>query len=102
MPNTKMWTTRTGEKILITDMTDLHIINTIKMIELMAERWRFNALAEGYSYLGQVHGEMAELAIENELEDLAEYGVDPNIITPLYDTLVNEAIKRGLDWNENV
>jgi hypothetical protein len=102
MPNTKMWTTREGEKILVKDMTDLHIINTLRMLERMADRWRMNALADAYFFLGQVHGEMAELALERELEDIEENGIDPNKITPVYDTLVDEAIKRGLDWNENV
>ena len=91
---TKLWTKRDGTKIRICDMSDGHLANTIKMIERVAENECQNAIATGYSILSIIQGEMAEYYIENDLRHLEEYGIDPREISPLYEDLCRDMIRR--------
>lgn len=93
---TKIWKTKTGDKIRICDMEDSHLLNTIRMLERVAKQVEIQKEREGYQILSCLQGEMAILSVENELERLDQEGIDPSEINPLYDNLVNESIRRGL------
>ena len=92
------WKTKDGKEIRIKDMTDIHLFNTIKFVEKIAESQREELLFSGYSSLCEVHGEMAEYAIESSLNEvrlmsIEEFASDEY---PVYRYLKNEAKKRKL------
>lgn len=69
------WVTKSGEKILIRDMTDKHLINTIK---LLTRNGSDIIVYDGY-----------------DGDDKPYYDIEPN---PIYEALVGEADKRGLNY----
>lgn len=86
----KLWTMRNGEQILICDMGDSHLINTIKMLRRNAGKTpRRRLLLHAHMFL---QGEMA-LATLPDLED--EYEWDDS--NPMLDYMEDEALKRGLE-----
>ena len=86
----KIWKTRGGKKIPISEMTDSHLLNTIRFLQ----RAHQEAISAGYDVLGMLHGEMAVESVEQELHRLQEDG--PASIAPLYEDLVREALRRRL------
>jgi hypothetical protein len=89
---TKIWTKKDGSKIRICDMTDSHLTNTIKMLERNAREHECEALGCFPSF----QGEMAQYYAELAWDSIAENGIDPNEITPLYDDLLLEKQRRNL------
>lgn len=85
---TKKWTTGTGEKIRICDMSDRHLENAIRWCERAHE---VNVMA-GYGVLSVLNGEIAQDCCERDL-DLAEQE-GPAYTQPLYDDLVEERERR--------
>ncbi len=84
------WTTKTGQKILISKMTDSHLMNTIRLVA------RSYAKAIGFYLLSPgPQGEMAQEAFDREFDDLDEGG--PSVYNDKYDALTEEADNRGLD-----
>jgi hypothetical protein len=91
------WTTRDGTRIKIKDMSDSHLINTIRMLERMAPQLHWRAIGNVESALCFVQGEMAEFTLDNESNRLSsmthneflEYYVDE------YIPLIDEAERRG-------
>jgi hypothetical protein len=67
--NQLMWTTKTGERIMIADMSDLHLFNVI-------------------FYLHRRYGQMWGLS----------EGRGPWMIWPIYHALIHEADRRHLGW----
>jgi len=90
----KEWTTNSGEKILISEMTDNHLHNAIRYLERRAEAERCDALVSGYSLLAMLQGEMAIMQVESDIRQLEDYGIDPVEISPLYDDLCEEQFRR--------
>lgn len=90
----KMWTMRNGKEIKIEDMTDSHLINTIKMVERVCLKRYNKLLSSGYSILSLLTGEQAVFDVENAIEFLEEDGVEyPDV----YYDLIEEADKRKLN-----
>lgn len=87
------WTTREGDVILISEMTDRHLINTLRMLD----RKGFVPAEEMVSYLcgSQPNGEAAMDAWTEGLMELAE-----KIPSEKMDDLAAEAMQRGLQWRE--
>lgn len=82
MSNRKMWTTKTGQKIRIKDMTDSHLTNTIRLLERNADAAEAMCPCDGdkgWCFCGPL-----------------TY-VEPSQLSPLYGDLVAEATRRGLD-----
>ncbi len=92
-----IWITKDGRKIKTSDMTDNHLINSIKMLKRSVGKLRIHHEFSGWSALNFFNGEMAQSAIETALiqegqmedEEWLEY------FTP-YGELMKEAIKRKI------
>lgn len=85
----KMWKTKSGRKIKISDMDDNHLKNTIAMLHRQE-----NVVLSNVVGIPMPSGEAAFDAVSEGLCDLAyaPYGM----ANPSYADLVNEATKRGL------
>ena len=59
-----IWTTKDGQKILISKMTTGHLKNAIKMLE----NNRLEVLHAGYSALSALQGEIATFTLESEID----------------------------------
>jgi len=95
---TKLWTTKTGDKIRICDMSDTHLINTIKMLERCIDRLTQESII-GCCEAGRfLHGEQALQNVEDALLDLTYNGIDPSEEIPIYNNLCDEALRRNLDY----
>lgn len=92
------WTTKTGQKIRICDMTDSHLCNTIAMIERNAPKYQAADISAGYSTLSCLQGEMATYCAEQELDRLEETSPEDYIreTHPLYEKLCKERDRRKL------
>jgi hypothetical protein len=86
-----------GTKIRICDMSDRHLLNTIKMLERNHERHVQEHIREGYNCLAGMSGEIAVQSIEDDLDLLERGEVEPGEFVPIYDDMVGEAARRGLN-----
>ncbi len=89
---TKIWVTKSGQRIRVCDMSDAHLLNVIRFLRRRKDR----IIAEGWTALGMMAGEYAQMALEGELEWLEEC-TDINDIHPCGEALLLEAARRGLD-----
>ena len=86
MSNRKMWTCRDGRKVRIKDMSDQHLLNTIKMLE-RAHRFIVDNV-EGPNF----NGEMAQMCAEQQFN--AILASEPGDFYPIYLDLYEELDKR--------
>lgn len=93
-----VWMTREGREMYIKDMTNRHLINSIKMLERNEERARQKTILDGYVMLSMLNGEMAQYSVEQELSWLESGESETGDIFPVYNELTEEAEKRGLAW----
>ncbi len=91
----RVWKTKDGRLIKIKDMTDRHLINIIKFLEKRTQFLNSRAL-QYYSTCMQPSGEMAQMAFEQEAE--AQISAEPSDRYSIYIFLIEEAIRRGLDY----
>jgi hypothetical protein len=79
--NTKKWTTKDGTKIRIKDMTDSHLLNTLRLLERTASLMIVECPCDGdkdWCFCGR------------------NRHYEPEDLTPLYFDLKKEAVRRGL------
>lgn len=88
MGNTKKWTQKNGKKIRIKDMSDQHLINTIKMLERRLEEAKRNMPYPMFN------GDMAQWFAEQDYDAFQKSVVSDHV--PIYDDLIEEKIMRGL------
>ena len=91
---TKYWKCKDGRKIRICDMSDSHLLNTIKMLERNSQALHFYRISNLEAAQMFFHGEMALWEVENNLMQLYEEG--PNVYEdfPIYENLVEEFDRR--------
>jgi len=88
------WETREGKQIQIKDMTDAHIVNTIRCLEKYANDKYFDALSAAAS--ATTSGEIASYYAEQECYTVFKDG--PELFFPeIYYSLQNEAGIRRLE-----
>ena len=85
--NTKVWTTADGKSIRICDMDNGHLLNTIRLLERMADT------DAGYA------AAFAELDIGPDAYEWVNDCSNTGDYYPIYDDMVEEALRRGLDLN---
>ena len=68
---TKIWKTKDGRKIRICDMTDQHLLNSIKLLIRAGERVKTEVL----NYYPSFNGEMAQMEVDRQLDMIIE--MDP-------------------------
>ena len=92
---TKLWTMRDGTKIRICDMSDDHLKNTMKMLERVAERAYQDELANAYSFSGEMMGDMASYAAEQDADRISheDWG---NYIKDIYWNMAEETKRREM------
>jgi len=92
---TKLWTTKTGRKIRICDMSDSHLLNAVKMLRRYAKSAYENAITNGYYLLGSLQGEAAIDHLEDQLMSLEEESPD-EFLPDIYWNMLDECERRGL------
>lgn len=95
MSNGKMWTTKTGEKIRIKDLTDSHLLNILKLLE-RAKSGQDNIMC---GYASMLTGEIATYYADRAVEEAMDETVEERF--PIYEHLHTEAIRRKLLVEEN-
>ena len=95
------WTTKDGAEIDISKMSGHHLTSTIDWLERNAKKLHAEHIKFGYDTLNYVSGEMAEISIESELDNIS--GMDDIEFLrqyTLYEELLKEAERRGLRKNQ--
>lgn len=95
----KKWTTIDGKRIPIPELSDSHLLNIIRMLRRQAPHVKEVALEEGYNFLSTLRGEMATYYAEQDIQSV-EDSTDEEFLSeyhPLWDDLVAEANRRGLN-----
>lgn len=90
MSNQRMWKMATGQKIRIKDMTDSHLLNTIRMLQRKHQEVCLEAQGAASSF----NGEMAQMYAEQEADCVISCG--PGYVFDIYGDLVKEAKRRKL------
>lgn len=90
MSNLKKWAMRDGQKVRIKDMTDSHLVNTIRMLG----RKHDDEKEAAWSVLSTLQGEMAQMYCENDISRMEDNG--PAATSPIYEDMMEEATRRGL------
>lgn len=86
-PNVSVWTTKSGEKIRVCDLTDDHLTNILNHIIRRHDALCFQSL----SILEQMDDETGGAD-----EAFGEFMDDPSVSTPLFRELSDEYHRRGL------
>lgn len=85
MPNSPIWTTKSGDRIRVTDMTDEHLLNTHSMI-----------VRKGYIHT-TIYTSMLSY---NGAGEMAQHSIDVALMTstcsPTTDVIFNEVERRKL------
>ena len=94
------WTQRDGTKIKIKDMSNRHLINTLRLIARRVKAEQQASIQEAYKSSRMLQGDMAIAQIEFEIVRLEELTIhdimqeDTKCVA-----LLREADKRRLVWN---
>ncbi len=85
------WTTREGVKMLVSDMTDTHLVNALRLMD----RKGFVPAQEFSDYMcgSQPNGEAAMDAWNEGLSEMMEKHPSSKM-----DDLAAEAMQRGIEW----
>ena len=95
MSNMKLWKQKDGKKIRIKDMTNSHLMNTIRFLLKYASEEKNYSLCSFPSF----NGEMAQYYAEQEWDALDEMDdfEYAEMEYPIFKDLTDETIRRKLD-----
>jgi len=106
---TKIWKTRDGRKVRICDMTDEHLMNTIKYLERFGAIEHRNALQASWFVVDMVNGdvdivngdvdivngEYASYCVEQEADRISEMDY-LDFVPDIYWNMIEDAQRRGI------
>lgn len=95
---TACWTMKDGTKIRVCDMSDAHLVNTMRMLERGAVKAQGQTISALYSVSCMIQGEMASMDCDNAIAQ-AEESDWTDYLPPIYDKMVLDAERRGLKIN---
>jgi hypothetical protein len=93
---TKLWTQRNGVKISICDMSDDHLLNTLRMLKRTAMRKREAALYNAWSAVATLSGEMASYYAEQDADRISMSDWQ-DFASELWGDMMTDARRRGGD-----
>jgi hypothetical protein len=102
--NTKKWKMKDGTKVRIKDMTDSHLLNTLKLLKRYGQAKYNYDLAAVLSCPG-FQGEQAQIAFEDAENEILNERDWESYMPPIFEDLTAEAIRRNLEiysflWGE--
>lgn len=94
------WKTGDGSEIPINEMDNRHLVNSLKLLRRKAEAEYSRTLDMALASSGGMQGEMAQLAVDNGIQELSE--ADWQAYVPeIYWDMLGLAASRGLDpWRK--
>lgn len=96
-PITTVWTCRDGRKVRVCDMTDAHLVNTIRLCDRTARADRDQELRYAYAAESMMRGDGALQAIDAEQRALEADPEGRDLLPDVYYEMTEEAERRGLD-----
>lgn len=96
-----IWTTKDGQRLHVSEMTDSHLLNTIRFIGRNAFAFQMRDAFELWNGAESTNGEMASYSLEQEGERIAEMS-DWEYLEhhEVYQAMLREAKRRGLEAGE--
>ena len=91
---TKLWTTKDGRRLRICDMDDAHLINTIRLLQRVAEAKRIET-SVFYVTCNTPTSDGALDCFNREFDSVMESTYE-DYLPPIYYNLVSDATRRGL------
>ena len=88
-PTKTIWVTKDGQSIRVKDMTDSHLVNTIRFLKR-------KSLNELYSLSCFIQGEQASYMIDDMITSHEDDEVASYYNSSIYNTMIDEACKRGI------
>ncbi len=92
-----LWMTQNKELIPVKDMSDGHLLNTLRLLRRVANSHLDNQI-KMYLNAPPLLGEMAQDAFDREFDELTEKDWKALYNEEALDVLLSEAHKRGLKW----
>lgn len=94
----KIWRAQDGREIPIIQMSNEHVLNTIRYLRRHAPAYKARMIVMYMRALQVPHGDEAEMALDQEFENADEQSSEEHLIdaVPQYETLLAEAARRGL------
>ncbi len=92
------WRTKDGRKILIKEMEDAHLINTVRLLKRTAPAALDQTICRAWSFYMTLGGEMAQDAMEDEINVLEQMHPEDFLERdyPQWLPLIEELERRGL------
>ena len=95
---TVIWTTREGELIRVCDLTDIHLINCIRLLVRNAKRYYVEYVRN--MFRGPVlNGDIAGFICEQGFDDFAENWSWEDFVSDIFYTMELEVERRGVDFD---
>lgn len=93
-----IWQTRDGQRIRVKDMSDEHLINTIRMLHSNGAKMKRAHIAAAYSVASGLQGEMAQFYADRDIDRMEATTLEEFLSqsVPTYDALMEEIEKRKL------
>lgn len=100
-PTKTIWVTKDGKRVKVRDMTDSHLVNTIRYLRRTTSEWKQEYELALYGGLAMLSGEMATYCATQSIEQFEAMSVDEYLeeSCPTYPAMLREAEKRGLKIN---